>query len=239
MLPEISARRSLWEPRFRYLSPGSEGKKCRPLDHMWQIPFIHSVQFFTLSNLHIYIKVCRFFLPSGTDTYVLVWLVINNCTWLCFSKTLSPRLRTNIQLNCTCWHARSFSKRTYWRKKKKEKISHNLVPTNKIFVAFSLCSSQNKLKTKGYEGQRQKARTTLESHYARKRPGKNTSHSKNGMILKRWQKWPFCKGYSKANGRKWSQMVYTGAEPKNTKTNRNYPLKPLELFYAETKQKTT
>ena len=35
MLPEISARRSLLgEPRFRYLSPGSEGEKCRPLDHL-------------------------------------------------------------------------------------------------------------------------------------------------------------------------------------------------------------
>ena len=33
MLPEISARRSLLEPRFRYLSPGREGEKCRSLDH--------------------------------------------------------------------------------------------------------------------------------------------------------------------------------------------------------------
>ena len=31
------------------------------------------------SNFHIYIKVYRFFLPSGTDTSVLVWWVINNC----------------------------------------------------------------------------------------------------------------------------------------------------------------
>ena len=57
-----------------------------------------------------------------------------------------------------------------------------------------------------------KARTTLESHCASKRPGKNTSHSKNGTIFKRWQKWPFCKGRSKT---KWSQMVYTGNEPQN------------------------
>ena len=34
MLPEISARRSLLEPSFRYLSPGSEGEKFRPLNHM-------------------------------------------------------------------------------------------------------------------------------------------------------------------------------------------------------------
>ena len=42
----------------------------------------------------------------------------------------------------------------------------------------------------------------------------NTSHSRNGTVLKKWQKLPFCKGYSKA---KWSQMVYTGTEPQNTK----------------------
>ena len=33
MLPEISARRSLLELSFRYLPPGREGEKCRPLDH--------------------------------------------------------------------------------------------------------------------------------------------------------------------------------------------------------------
>ena len=79
MLPEISARRSLVEPRITYPSPGREREKCRLLDLMWQIPFIHSVQFVITSNFHIYIEVCRFFLPSGTDTYVLVWWVFNNC----------------------------------------------------------------------------------------------------------------------------------------------------------------
>ena len=44
MLPEISARRSLLESSFRYLSPGREGEKCRPLDHTWQNPFVHSVR---------------------------------------------------------------------------------------------------------------------------------------------------------------------------------------------------
>ena len=39
--PEISARLSLLDQRFWYLSPGSEGEKSRPLDHMWEIPFIH------------------------------------------------------------------------------------------------------------------------------------------------------------------------------------------------------
>ena len=44
MLPEISARRSLLEPSFRYLSPGREGEKCRSLDHMGQIPFVNSAR---------------------------------------------------------------------------------------------------------------------------------------------------------------------------------------------------
>ena len=83
--------------KFQIPVASSEGEKCRPLDHMWQIPFIHSVQFVIASNFQIYIKVCRFFLPSGTDTYVLVWWVINNCA-CAFPKTLSPRLRTIIQV---------------------------------------------------------------------------------------------------------------------------------------------
>ena len=46
MLPE----RSLLEPSFRYLSPGREGEKCRPLDHTWQIPFVHSARLIIGSN---------------------------------------------------------------------------------------------------------------------------------------------------------------------------------------------
>ena len=54
MLPEISARRSLLEPSFRYLSPGREGEKRRPLDHMWQNPFVHSARKTIGSNSYIY-----------------------------------------------------------------------------------------------------------------------------------------------------------------------------------------
>ena len=35
---------------FRCMSPCSEGEKCRPLDHLWQIPFIHSTRFITCNN---------------------------------------------------------------------------------------------------------------------------------------------------------------------------------------------
>ena len=42
------------EPSFRYLLPGSEEEKCRPLNHMSQIPFIHSVRLINHSNIYSY-----------------------------------------------------------------------------------------------------------------------------------------------------------------------------------------
>ena len=54
------------EPRFRYLSPGSEGEKCRPLDHLWQTPFIHLARFISSSSFHIYRTVFYFSPPFGT-----------------------------------------------------------------------------------------------------------------------------------------------------------------------------
>ena len=45
-----------WELRFRYLSSptGREGEISRPLDHMRQIPFIHSARFINSTNFYIY-----------------------------------------------------------------------------------------------------------------------------------------------------------------------------------------
>ena len=37
---------------IRYLSLSSEGEKCRPLDHLWQIPFIDSAQVVSSSNFY-------------------------------------------------------------------------------------------------------------------------------------------------------------------------------------------
>ena len=60
------------EPSFRYVFPGSEAEKCRPLDHRWQIPFIHSAQFI-ISNQFLYIQHCSsYFLhltPSSMSWY--------------------------------------------------------------------------------------------------------------------------------------------------------------------------
>ena len=117
------------------------------------------------------------------------------------------------------------------KKQKTKQIDHNLVPTYKIFVAFSLCTPQNKLKTKGYEEQRRRTKTkNQEQNHSRTMPEngreENTSHSKNGTIFKRWQKWPFCKGYGKA---KWSQMVYAGTERPKTKYTQKLPFKIIRV----------
>ena len=68
--PEISARGSLFG-RAEFLIPvvtgrlGREGEKCRPLDHVWQIPFIHSTLFEIMTYFFIYITVFRLFVPCG------------------------------------------------------------------------------------------------------------------------------------------------------------------------------
>ena len=59
--PERRTKR--WSPRFwpgdrfcelsfSYLSPDIEGGKCRPLDYMWQILFIHPTRFMTSSSIY-------------------------------------------------------------------------------------------------------------------------------------------------------------------------------------------
>ena len=151
---------------------------------------------------------------------------------MCFSRTLSPRLRTIIQiiLNIVRPGTHGFSKRTYW--KKKRQIGHNLVPTNKIFVAFSLCASQNKLKQRALWTKDKKARTTLESYHARKRPAKTP---KMAHFLKGVKNGHFAKAIAKQNGHKWAIL---GLSRKIPKTYRNYPLKSLELFSAENCSKT-
>ena len=80
MLPEISARRSLLEPSFRYLSPGREGererKKCRPLDHTRQIPFVHSARSLIGSNSYIYSSIL---VICGTFKCILRWCLFDDC----------------------------------------------------------------------------------------------------------------------------------------------------------------
>ena len=127
-----------------------------------------------------------------------------------------------------CWHAWCFSKRMYWKKQTNKQTKQNRSATTWCppirSLSLFLCEHRKtNWKQKAMKNRDKKARTTLESHYARKRPGKNTSHSKNGTIFKRWQKWPFCKGYiPKQNGHKRSIL---GREPQNTKNIEKLPIK--------------
>ena len=77
-----SGDRFLGEPRFRYLSPGREGEKCRPLDHVRQIPFIHSARIICSGNFYIYRTVFKIFPPFGTIKCVLIHCTFGNraCT---------------------------------------------------------------------------------------------------------------------------------------------------------------
>ena len=61
--------------RFGYQSSptGSEGEISRPLDHIWQIPFIHSTRFISSNNDHIYNTRFQLFPPCGIFKYVVLW----------------------------------------------------------------------------------------------------------------------------------------------------------------------
>ena len=62
------------ELRFRYLSSptGREGEISRPLDHMRQIPFIHSARVIDTTNFFIYRTVFEIFSPCGTLRCILM-----------------------------------------------------------------------------------------------------------------------------------------------------------------------
>ena len=62
------------ELRFRYLSSptGREGEISRPLDHMRQIPFIHSARLVDCTTFYIYRKVFQIFSPCGMLRCVLM-----------------------------------------------------------------------------------------------------------------------------------------------------------------------
>ena len=62
------------ELRFRYRSSptGREGEISRPLDHMRQIPFIHSARLIDSTTFYIYRTVLQIFSPCGTLRCVLM-----------------------------------------------------------------------------------------------------------------------------------------------------------------------
>ena len=82
------------EPRFRYLSSptGREGEISRPLDHMRQIPLIHSARLIVGTNFYIYRTVYQIFSPCGALRCVLMQSIFNNCA-RAQAGTLISRLR--------------------------------------------------------------------------------------------------------------------------------------------------
>ena len=95
--------RFLGEPRFRYLSPGREGEKCRPLDHSRQIPFIHSARLIFGSNSYIYKSILVIF---------SMWYVQVSCSgaYLTIAHVLLQKhsylgSRAVISLVFSIWHA--------------------------------------------------------------------------------------------------------------------------------------
>ena len=102
MSPEISTRGSLFG-RAEFLIPvvtgqlGREGEKCRPLDHVWQTPFIHSTLFVITIIFCIYRKAFQLFHSCSTYKCVSVRCVFQN--YACaFVEKLSVRLRAIIEV---------------------------------------------------------------------------------------------------------------------------------------------
>ena len=87
------------ELRFRYLSSptGREGEISRPLDHIRQIPFIHSARTRDSTNFYIYRTIFKMFSPCGTLRCVLMWSIFNNCA-RALARTLISRLRSLVEL---------------------------------------------------------------------------------------------------------------------------------------------
>ena len=161
---------------------------------------------------------CRFFFPSGTVKYVLVWWVFNNRA-CAFQKRWAQgreRLFKYVLVHIVFFQAHLLQK--------KRSATPCCLPIK--FLSLLLCvHRKTNWKQKAMKSKDRKARTQ-ESYYTRKRPGKNASHFKIGTIFKKWKKWPFCKGYSKA---KWSQMVHTGSELQSTKNIHRLPFSIIRI----------
>ena len=94
--PRFQPGDRLCEPSFRYLSPGSEGEKCRPLDHIRQIPFIHStrsylvaIPIYTVQHSTFFLHVVHSTFKSGAST-VHIWQLHMRSF---FAETHIPRFR--------------------------------------------------------------------------------------------------------------------------------------------------
>ena len=118
MSPEISARRSLFG-RAEFLIPvvtgqlGREGEKCRPLDHVWQTPFIHSTLFVITIIFCIYRKAFQLFHSYGTYKCVPVRCVFQNCACALVENSA---LGSEPSLKSLCFPC--VTRYAYWHKRR-------------------------------------------------------------------------------------------------------------------------
>ena len=144
------------ELSFRYQSSptGSEGEISRPLDHLWQIPFIHSAQFMTCGNFDIYNTAFWLFHTCGTINCILVRCQFDN--YACaFAETLFSRIRAIIQVMfCSirgvvacAYTGTKYMKFTqaHLLSKRNDSLSH-VVPLNLIYLFTFLYSGYSNAK---------------------------------------------------------------------------------------------
>ena len=143
--PRYLPAKRFCELSFRYLtSPaGSEGEKCRPLDHMWQIPFIHSARFIYSINYCIYGTVFQIHPPCGTFKRVLV----SRISYKCARALRKHSFQGSIPISKFCCvpygTCRCILARGEWYVPMRicctNEIVQDLVSYHEIFIFFFLC----------------------------------------------------------------------------------------------------
>ena len=128
------------ELSFWYLSPGREGEKCRPLDHRWQIPFIHSIRLINSSNFYIYTTRRSSYFLHVVHTSVCIF---DNCA-CAIAETIISRFRAIIRLMLCS-------------------IRHLLVPTHKVdgIYAFAIAERKKKCLKAVWEGKANAVQTPM------------------------------------------------------------------------------
>ena len=139
---------------------------------------------------------------------------------MCISKTLSPRLRTIIQvtlISILYVLARMVFFQAHSSKKKNRLATIWCPPIKSLSLFFVYIAKQ-------IEHKRQKSKNSTRVALCHETAEKKTPHVPKMAQFLIGGKNGHCRGYSKA---KWSPKTY-----------RNYPLKSLELFYAQNCSKT-
>ena len=130
------------ELRFRYLSSptGREGEISRPLDHMRQIPFIHSARLIESTNFYIYRTVFQIFCPCGALRKVLMQSIFNNCE-RALARTQISRLRPSCCFSYGTLWGLLVQNRWHLRMRIVENIKQSILSFYfiRVFLCLFLC----------------------------------------------------------------------------------------------------